>query len=86
MHHDVIIIGAGPAGLCLAKALCDLDRKVARGERQARAAIAAPAVDGRAIGHHFRAWAVKGFFTAFMLSSLASVKTVWGNRLNRSAS
>ncbi|WP_422059788.1 methyltransferase family protein [Sphingopyxis sp.] len=26
------------------------------------------AVDGRAIAHHFRAWAVKGFFTAFMLS------------------
>ncbi len=26
------------------------------------------AVDARAIGHHFRAWAVKGFFTAFMLS------------------
>lgn len=25
-------------------------------------------VDGRAIGHHLRAWAVKGFFTAFMLS------------------
>ena len=25
-------------------------------------------VEGRAIGHHFRAWAVKGFFTAFMLS------------------
>lgn len=25
-------------------------------------------VDGRAIGHHFRAWGVKGFFTAFMLS------------------
>jgi hypothetical protein len=25
-------------------------------------------VDGRAIAHHFRAWAVKGFFTAFMLS------------------
>ncbi|WP_052071961.1 methyltransferase family protein [Sphingopyxis sp. MWB1] len=24
--------------------------------------------DRRAIGHHFRAWAVKGFFTAFMLS------------------
>ena len=37
-------------------------------------------VDGRAIAHHLRAWAVKGFFTAFMLSivpgnfsSLASV-------------
>ena len=25
-------------------------------------------VDGRAIRHHLRAWAVKGFFTAFMLS------------------
>lgn len=25
-------------------------------------------VDGRVIGHHLRAWAVKGFFTAFMLS------------------
>src|SRR3546814_5418697 len=25
-------------------------------------------VDGKAIGHHLRAWAVKGFFTAFMLS------------------
>ncbi|MBK6412115.1 isoprenylcysteine carboxylmethyltransferase family protein [Sphingopyxis sp.] len=25
-------------------------------------------VDGRAVGHHLRAWAVKGFFTAFMLS------------------
>lgn len=25
-------------------------------------------VDGRAIAHHFRAWAVKAFFTAFMLS------------------
>jgi len=25
-------------------------------------------VDSRAIAHHFRAWAVKGFFTAFMLS------------------
>jgi protein-S-isoprenylcysteine O-methyltransferase Ste14 len=25
-------------------------------------------IDGRAIGHHLRAWAVKGFYTAFMLS------------------
>ncbi len=49
MHHDVIIIGAGPAGLCLAKALCDLDLKVAVVERQPRAAIAEPAFDGREI-------------------------------------
>ena len=49
MHHDVIIIGAGPAGLCLAKALCDLDLKVALVERQSRSAIAEPAFDGREI-------------------------------------
>ncbi|WP_334178866.1 5-demethoxyubiquinol-8 5-hydroxylase UbiM [Pseudoxanthomonas sp.] len=49
MHHDVIIIGAGPAGLCLAKALCDLGLKVALVERQPRAAIAEPAFDGREI-------------------------------------
>lgn len=49
MQHDVIIIGAGPTGLCLAKALCDLDLKVALVERQPRAAIAEPAFDGREI-------------------------------------
>jgi ubiquinone biosynthesis UbiH/UbiF/VisC/COQ6 family hydroxylase len=49
MHYDVIIIGAGPTGLCLAKALCDLDLKVALVERQSRAAIAEPAFDGREI-------------------------------------
>ena len=45
-----------------------------------RQAGRAQPVDGRAIAHHLRAWAVKGFFTAFMLSivpgnfsSLASV-------------
>src|SRR3546814_13247086 len=27
-------------------------------------------VDGRAIAHHLRAWTVKGFFTAFMLSKI----------------
>ncbi|KRA51382.1 hypothetical protein ASD77_15785 [Pseudoxanthomonas sp. Root65] len=49
MQHDVIIIGAGPVGLCLAKALCDLDLKVALVEREPRAAIAEPAFDGREI-------------------------------------
>ena len=49
MQHDVIIVGAGPVGLCLAKALCDLGLKVALVERQPRAAIAEPAFDGREI-------------------------------------
>lgn len=49
MRHDVIIIGAGPAGLCLAKALCRQSLNVALVERQPEAAIAEPAFDGREI-------------------------------------
>lgn len=49
VHHDVIIIGAGPVGLCLTKALCDLGLRVALVERQPRAALAEPAFDGREI-------------------------------------
>jgi ubiquinone biosynthesis UbiH/UbiF/VisC/COQ6 family hydroxylase len=49
MRHDVIIIGAGPAGLCLAKALCRQSLKVALIERQPETAIAEPAFDGREI-------------------------------------
>ncbi|MGX5731914.1 5-demethoxyubiquinol-8 5-hydroxylase UbiM [Pseudoxanthomonas beigongshangi] len=49
MRRDVIIIGAGPAGLCLAQALCWQSWKVALLERQPEAAIAEPAFDGREI-------------------------------------
>lgn len=49
MRHDVIIIGAGPAGLGLARALCSLSLKVALVERQPESAIAQPAFDGREI-------------------------------------
>ncbi|MCL6710575.1 5-demethoxyubiquinol-8 5-hydroxylase UbiM [Pseudomonas sp. R2.Fl] len=49
MRHDVIIIGAGPAGLCLARALAGQSLRVALVERQPEAAIAEPAFDGREI-------------------------------------
>ncbi len=49
MRHDVIIIGAGPAGLCLARALCGLSLKVALVERQPEQSIREPAFDGREI-------------------------------------
>lgn len=49
MHSDVVIIGAGPAGLCLTRALADLGLEVTVVERQAEAAIAEPAFDGREI-------------------------------------
>ena len=49
MSNDVIIIGAGPVGLCLAKALADQSLKVALVERQPEQALAEPAFDGREI-------------------------------------
>src|SRR5690606_13412301 len=49
MQHDVVIVGAGPAGLCLARALAPLGLGVALVERQPRAALAEPAFDGREI-------------------------------------
>lgn len=49
MIHDVAIIGAGPAGLCLARALSGQGLSVVLLERQAERALAEPACDGREI-------------------------------------
>jgi ubiquinone biosynthesis UbiH/UbiF/VisC/COQ6 family hydroxylase len=47
--HDIVIIGAGPAGLSLAAALRPLPLRVAVVERQAEAALVDPPYDGREI-------------------------------------
>lgn len=51
---DVIIIGAGPAGLSLARSLADTGLAIAVIERQSRATLEAPPFDGRevAMTHH----------------------------------
>lgn len=49
MIHDVAIIGAGPAGLCLARALSGHGLSIVLLERQAEEALAEPAFDGREI-------------------------------------
>ncbi|WP_156350857.1 FAD-dependent oxidoreductase, partial [Pseudomonas sp. EGD-AK9] len=49
MTFDVAIIGAGPAGLCLARALSGQGLAVVVLDRQAEQALAAPAFDGREI-------------------------------------
>ena len=49
MIHDVAIIGAGPAGLCLARALSGQGLSIVLLERQAENALADPAFDGREI-------------------------------------
>ncbi|MCD9096044.1 5-demethoxyubiquinol-8 5-hydroxylase UbiM [Luteimonas fraxinea] len=49
MQVDIAIVGAGPVGLCFARALAGSGLKVALYVRQAHAAIAQPAFDGREI-------------------------------------
>lgn len=55
---DVVIVGAGPVGLALACALADLRLTVTLVERQPRAALAAPAPDGREIALTHRSAAI----------------------------
>lgn len=57
MQVDVAIIGAGPAGLCFARALAGSGLAVAVVEQQTEAALAEPAFDGReiALSHAARA-------------------------------
>jgi len=54
MDFDLIIVGAGPAGLCLARALRDTGLRICLIEKQAREALQQPAFDGReiALTHH----------------------------------
>lgn len=56
MSFDIVVIGAGPVGLCFAKSLAGIGLRVALVEGQPREAIAEPADDGReiAITHHSR--------------------------------
>ncbi|KAF1050841.1 MAG: 2-octaprenylphenol hydroxylase [Stenotrophomonas maltophilia] len=49
MHVDIAIVGAGPAGLCLARSLSGHGLSIALIERQALSALAEPAEDGREI-------------------------------------
>lgn len=46
---DVVVVGAGPAGLCFARSLADSGLRVSLVEQQPRAALAQPAFDGREI-------------------------------------
>lgn len=54
---DIVVIGAGPAGLCFARALAETGLSIRLVEKQARAQLADPAYDGRetALTHSSRA-------------------------------
>jgi len=49
MDADVIIVGAGPAGLCLAKSLSGRQLKIVVLEQQEQSSLEAPVFDGREI-------------------------------------
>ena len=49
MSPDILIVGAGPAGLCLARALSGHDLSIVILERQGEQPMAEPAFDGREI-------------------------------------
>ena len=49
MNCDIAIIGAGPSGLCMARALAESGLNIVLVERQSEASLADPAFDGREI-------------------------------------
>ena len=49
MTYDIIIIGAGPAGLSFARSLANSGLRIAIIEKQSREQLAAPEFDGRDI-------------------------------------
>ncbi len=49
MNYDIIIIGAGPAGLSFARSLADTELRIAIIEKQSREQLAEPEFDGRDI-------------------------------------
>lgn len=49
MDYDIVVVGAGPSGLCFAKMLAHAGLSIAMVERQEEDALASPAFDGREI-------------------------------------
>jgi ubiquinone biosynthesis UbiH/UbiF/VisC/COQ6 family hydroxylase len=49
MDFDIVVVGAGPSGLCFAQMLADSGLRIAVLERQAEQTLANPAFDGREI-------------------------------------
>ena len=49
MDADIVIVGAGPSGLCMAQSLTGQGLRMAMIEKQSLEALASPAFDGREI-------------------------------------
>tara|TARA_Y100000590_G_scaffold468410_1_gene651088 strand:+ start:1969 stop:3141 length:1173 start_codon:yes stop_codon:yes gene_type:complete len=85
VHMDVIIIGAGPAGLSLANSLANINLKVLVVEKQSKKKIANPDYDGREIAlTHFSKKILKEidiwkYFSDNDISSIKEAKVLDGN-------
>lgn len=76
MNYDVIVVGAGPAGLAFVRGLADSGLEVALVERQSLAALADPARDGREIALTHRSVDILRMLGAWMLIDPAAVSTL----------
>lgn len=77
MDFDIVVVGAGPAGLCFARALAGTSRTIALVETQPEAALADPAFDGREIAlTHFSANVLRkiGIWERFNASDISALR------------
>lgn len=87
MDFDIVVVGAGPAGLCFTRALADTSLRIALVETQPEAALAEPAFDGREIAlTHFSADVLRQLgiwerFDASAISPLRDAKVLNGPSL-----
>ena len=80
---DIIVVGAGPAGLGFARALEPTGLRIALIERQAEAELASPPVDGREIALTHRSVATLKRCSSSLLASLLSTTTLSGSTTTR---
>lgn len=77
MDFNIVVVGAGPAGLCFTRALAGTSRTIALVETQSEAALADPAFDGREIAlTHFSANVLRemGIWERFNASDISALR------------
>lgn len=85
MSFDVVVVGAGPAGLCFARSLAGSGLRIALVERQSESALSNPADDGREIAITHRSRQLLGelglweLLHADEISTLRDARVINGN-------
>lgn len=77
VDFDIVVIGAGPAGLCFARALADTPLRIGVIETQPETALSKPAFDGREIAlTHFSAGVLRrlGIWDRFAVGDISPLR------------